>query len=86
VSNNKPVGLTQAESALWVAPLPDDKKPVAKDTKLCVYCSRYHGSINKAVLCLENGVRALREEGRRLQTMLRLERAGREPAPRTEET
>jgi hypothetical protein len=55
----KPI-VTQAESASWVAPLPDDKKPVAKGTKLCVNCGGYHGSENVGFRCLESGIRALR--------------------------
>jgi hypothetical protein len=86
----------EAERTAWVAPAPDDQKPIAKDTKLCVYCGRYHGSENKAFRCLEDGVRALRAELERVQaehkqqilslkTVARLDRAGREPAPKDSE-
>ena len=85
--------VTEAERTAWVAPAPDDKKPIAKDTKLCAYCGRYHGSENKAFKCLEDGVRALRAELERvtaqmqkeiegLKRVSRLDRAGREPAPK----
>jgi len=87
-AEKKPIGLTQAESALWIAPLPDAQKPVAKDTKLCVYCDRYHGGVNKGRECLENGVRALREqlaakdvEIQTFKNLARLERAGKPEPP-----
>jgi hypothetical protein len=80
MSGSKPVGLTQAENALWVAPLPDDKKPVDKNTKHCAACGRYHGGVQASILCLESAVRSMREEIAGLKTRLRLERAGREPA------
>ncbi len=65
--NRKPVGLTQAENSLWVAPPPDDQKPVAKDTKLCVACRRYHGGVQAGLLCLENAVVTLRARLRELE-------------------
>ena len=76
--HRKPI-VTEAESRLWVAPLPDDKKPIAKNTKLCVYCGSYHGSENRAFRCLEDGVKALRAELATLKNVSRLERAGKEP-------
>jgi hypothetical protein len=72
----------------WVAPLPDKDKPVAKDTKLCVYCGRYHGGVNKGIECLENGVKALREqlaakdaEIQTFKNLARLEAASKPPPP-----
>jgi len=82
--SHKPIGLTQAESALWVAPLPDDKKPVDKNAKSCAGCGRYHGSVNRSIRCLEDCVRALRAEVASLKTTQRLDRAGREPGPKKE--
>jgi hypothetical protein len=68
--NDKPPGLTSRESANWVAPLPDDRKPVAKDTPLCPYCNRYHGSINVGFNCLKEGIRKLRSEIQAIQGAL----------------
>jgi hypothetical protein len=72
----------------WVAPVADKDKPVAKDTKLCVYCGRYHGGVNKGMDCLEKGIRALRAElaakDQEIQTfknLTRLEQAGKPEAP-----
>lgn len=72
----------------WVAPVADKDKLVAKDTKLCLYCGRYHGGVNKQITCLENGVRALREqlaakdtEIQTFKNLARLEQAGKPQPP-----
>lgn len=59
----KPAGLTSRESASWVAPPPDDRKPVTENPDLCIYCHRYHGAVNELINCLKRGIVELRAQG-----------------------
>ena len=84
MSDGKKHIVTQAESASWVAPLPDDKKPVEHTTKKCIVCGKPLLASHQEERCLRAEVIRLRAEVARLTTMLRLERAGREPGPKQE--
>jgi len=59
MSDHKPIG---GENSQWVPPPPDKEKPVDPNTRLCIYCWRYHGGVNAKIQCLENGVRTLRAQ------------------------
>jgi ribosomal protein S14 len=61
MKSDRPAGLTSLESGKWVAPLPDDQKPVDPSTSKCVFCGRYHGAVNVTINCLQRGIQTLRE-------------------------
>ena len=64
-----------------MAPPPDDTKPVDPNANKCVFCGRYHGSVNVRFNCLEQGIRVLQKvvadrdvEIQSLRNVIRLQR------------
>ncbi len=53
--------IKQVNDERWVAPLPDDQKPVDPNTPLCLGCGRYHGSVNAELRCLRAHLQRARE-------------------------
>jgi hypothetical protein len=78
-----PIGLTRAEEAHFPA-MPTGPKPVDRNAPKCVACGQYHGSVNVVRACLERKVIEQRDEIQALERRLRLERAGRGPAEKTD--
>lgn len=61
MSGSNPVGLTRGEQRQEWGAAPPQNAPVAKDTKLCVACNRYHGGVNAELWCLRTEVTRQRE-------------------------